>query len=87
MIGTGISPVWNFASAALAGHADAFVLAAKVGDVPAPTGPPDVDWLSLNRVDGNLAKQVFRVATVGGLPPSSVRLLYNWRANENRWLN
>jgi hypothetical protein len=86
MIGTGISPVWNFASAALAGHADAFVLAAKVGDVPAPTGPPDVDWLSLNRVDGNLAKQVFRVATVGGLPPSSVRLLYNWRANENRWL-
>ncbi|KAJ7818754.1 hypothetical protein B0H14DRAFT_2838297 [Mycena olivaceomarginata] len=55
--GTGISPVWNFASAALAGHADAFVLAAKVGDVPAPTGPPDV----------------FRVATVGGLPPSSCK--------------
>ncbi|KAJ7701078.1 hypothetical protein B0H17DRAFT_924821 [Mycena rosella] len=70
-VGTGISPKWDFTSAALAGHPDAFVIAAKVGDIPAPTGPPDVDWLSLNNVQGNLATQVFRVDTVGGLPPAS----------------
>jgi len=69
--GTGLSPRWDFSSAALAGHPDAFVIAAKVGDIPAPTGPPDVDWLSLNKVEGDLATQVFRVNTVGGLPPAS----------------
>ncbi|KAJ7796932.1 hypothetical protein B0H14DRAFT_2913020 [Mycena olivaceomarginata] len=69
--GTGISPRWDFSSAALVGHPDAYVIAAKAGDIPAPTGPPDVDWLSLNEVEGNLATQVFRVNTVGGLPPAS----------------
>ncbi|KAJ7458076.1 putative malate dehydrogenase, partial [Mycena latifolia] len=69
--GTGISPEWDFTSASLAGHPDAFVIAAKVGDIPAPTGPPDVDWLSLNQVQGDLATQVFRINTVGGLPPAS----------------
>ncbi|KAJ6615128.1 hypothetical protein B0H10DRAFT_86361 [Mycena sp. CBHHK59/15] len=37
--GTGISPKWDFTSASLSGHPDAFVIAAKVGDIPAPTGP------------------------------------------------
>ncbi|KAJ6562597.1 hypothetical protein B0H19DRAFT_1210201 [Mycena capillaripes] len=69
--GTGISPRWDFSSAALEGHPDAYVIAAKVGDIPAPTGTPDVDWLSLNKVEGNLATQVFRINTVGGLPPAS----------------
>ncbi|KAJ7255809.1 putative malate dehydrogenase [Mycena haematopus] len=69
--GTGVSPKWDFTSASLAGHPDAFVLAAKAGDIPAPTGPPDVDWLSLTKVQGDLATQVFRVNTVGGLPPAS----------------
>ncbi|KAF7336172.1 malate dehydrogenase [Mycena venus] len=69
--GPGVSPKWDFSSAALAGHPDAYVLAAKAGDIPAPTGPPNVDWLSLNKVEGNLATQVFRVNTVGGLPPAS----------------
>ncbi len=76
LAGTGVSPQWDFSSAALAGHPDAFVLAAKVGDIPAPTGSPDVDWLSLNKVKGNLATQVFRVNTVGWLPPASVRQFY-----------
>jgi len=69
--GTGLSPKWDFTSGALSGHSDAFVIAAKVGDIPAPTGAPDVDWLMLNNVEGNLAKQVFRVDTVGGDPPAS----------------
>ncbi|KAJ7701135.1 hypothetical protein B0H17DRAFT_924854 [Mycena rosella] len=71
--GTGISPKWDFTSAGLAGHPDAFVIAAKVGDIPAPTGPPNVDWLSLNKVQGDLATQVFRINTVGGLPPGSCK--------------
>ncbi|KAJ7136579.1 putative malate dehydrogenase [Mycena epipterygia] len=69
--GTGVSPKWDFTSGALAGHPNAFVVAAKAGDMPAPTGPPDVDWLSLTNVTGSLATQVFRVNTVGGLPPAS----------------
>ncbi|KAF8205294.1 putative malate dehydrogenase [Mycena galopus ATCC 62051] len=68
---SGVSPVWDFSSAALAGHSDAFVLAAKAGDIPAPTGSPNVDWLSLTNVTGNLATEVFRVNTVGGDPPAS----------------
>ncbi|KAJ7701163.1 hypothetical protein B0H17DRAFT_924844 [Mycena rosella] len=71
--GTGISPKWDFTSAGLVGHPDAFVIAAKAGDISAPTGPADVDWLSLNKVQGDLATQIFRVNTVGGMPPDSVR--------------
>ena len=71
--GSGLSPKWDFTSAALAGNANAFVVGAKTGDVPAPTGASDVDWLSLKNVQGELATQIFRVATKGGQPPSSVR--------------
>ncbi|KAJ7165037.1 hypothetical protein C8R46DRAFT_1351778 [Mycena filopes] len=65
-----LSPKWDFT--APSGDPSAFVVAAKVGDVPAPASPAaNVDWLSLNAVSGSLAKQVFRVDTVGGQPPSS----------------
>ncbi|KAJ7326282.1 hypothetical protein DFH08DRAFT_926228 [Mycena albidolilacea] len=68
--GAGLSPKWDFTSST--GDASAFVVAAKVGDVPAPSdSSTNVDWLSLNRVDGDLATQIFRVDTVGGQPPSS----------------
>ncbi|KAJ7250605.1 hypothetical protein C8J57DRAFT_677209 [Mycena rebaudengoi] len=69
--GTGVSPKWDFSSAALEGHPDAFVVAAKAGGLPAPTGPKDVDWLALNGVQGKLATQVFRLNTAGGVPPAS----------------
>ncbi|KAJ7635063.1 hypothetical protein FB45DRAFT_1057001 [Roridomyces roridus] len=68
---TGLSPKWDFTSASLAGHADAFVIGAKAGDMPSPNGPSAVDWLMLNNVQGSLAKQVFRINTVGGMPPTS----------------
>ncbi|KAJ7805784.1 hypothetical protein B0H14DRAFT_3770435 [Mycena olivaceomarginata] len=69
--GAGLSPKWDFTSST--GDASAFVVAAKVGDVPAPSDSnTNVDWLSLNRVDGDLATQIFRVDTVGGQPPSAV---------------
>jgi hypothetical protein len=56
--GTGISPVWDFRAASAKGNPDAFVLAAKVASIPAPTGPMDVDWVQLKSVTGALATQV-----------------------------
>ena len=56
--GTGISPVWDFRAASAKGNPNAYVLAAKIGDLPAPTGPTDVDWLQLKSVTGALATQV-----------------------------
>ena len=56
--GTGISPVWDFRAGAAKRNPDAFVLAAKTADVPAPTGPRDVDWLQLKSASGSLATQV-----------------------------
>jgi Protein of unknown function (DUF3455) len=55
---SGLSPVWDYRAGAAKGNPDAFVLAAKVVDVPAPTGPQDVDWLQLKSVSGSLATQV-----------------------------
>jgi len=69
--GTGLSPVWDFRAASAKGNANAFVLAAKVGDLPAPTGPNDVDWLQLKSVSGSLATQIYRTDTRGGEPPAS----------------
>ncbi|KAJ7151913.1 hypothetical protein C8R43DRAFT_484674 [Mycena crocata] len=68
--GTGISPIWDFT--AIVNDPSAFVIGARVGGIPAPTGTAkDIDWLSLNGVQGNLAKAVFRIDTVGGQPPTS----------------
>jgi len=66
-----ISPVWDFTSDAEKGNAEAFVVAAVVGDIPAPTGTDDVDWLQLKNVEGELANAVYRVETKGGQPPAS----------------
>lgn len=71
--GTGLSPVWDFRGASAKGNPNAFVLAAKVGDLPAPTGSQDVDWLQLKNVTGELATSIYRVNTKGGQPPASVR--------------
>ncbi|KAJ6461223.1 hypothetical protein C8R47DRAFT_1159599 [Mycena vitilis] len=71
--GTGLSPKWDFTSTGkFAGNSSAFVLAAKAGDVVAPTVPAtNVDWLALNNVQGSLASKIFRVDTVNGQPPTS----------------
>ncbi|KAK7047324.1 hypothetical protein VNI00_006555 [Paramarasmius palmivorus] len=69
--GTGISPKWDFTSRAFKGNADAFILAAKQGGVPAPTGSADVDWLYLTNVQGSLADEVYRTHTKSGPPPAS----------------
>jgi hypothetical protein len=70
--GPAISPVWDFTSDAERGNPEAYVIAAVVGDIPAPTGKDDVDWLQLKKVEGELADTVYRVDTKGGQPPTSV---------------
>ena len=67
-----LSPKWDFTSNAEKGNAQAFFIGAKVGDLPAPTGKGDVDWLQLKNVAGKLADTVYRVDTKGGQPPASV---------------
>jgi len=71
--GTSISPKWDFSAKGdrLASNPNAFVVASKVGDLPAPTGSGDVDWLQLKEVTGQLADQVYRVDTRGGQPPAA----------------
>jgi hypothetical protein len=65
-----ISPVWDFTTGAEKGKAEAFIIAAVVGDLPAPTGPDDVDWVQLKNVSGQLADAVYRVDTKAGQPPA-----------------
>ncbi|KAJ8515689.1 hypothetical protein ONZ45_g6931 [Pleurotus djamor] len=72
--GTGLSPKWDFTShGATSGNHNAFVVGARSGGLPSPSGSANVDWLSLSNVQGRLANQVFRVDTKGGQPPSSCR--------------
>ncbi|EJD37226.1 hypothetical protein AURDEDRAFT_92431 [Auricularia subglabra TFB-10046 SS5] len=67
--GSGISPKFDFTKAMHS--SSAYVLAAKAGNMAAPTGPADVDWLQLNDVQGELAKSVYRVQTRGGQPAAT----------------
>ncbi|KAF5367514.1 hypothetical protein D9758_003768 [Tetrapyrgos nigripes] len=69
--GSGISPKWDFTSAAFAGNSDAFVIAARAAGITAPTGSSDVDWLFLTNVKGSLANEIYRTDTRGGQPPAS----------------
>ena len=70
--GPGLSPKWDFTSSAFSNNPDAFVVAAKVNDTAAPTGPQDITWVSLNSISGNLAKEVYRTDTRLGQPPATV---------------
>ena len=73
--GTGISPSFDFRAASQKGNPNGFVTCAKSGDIASPTGSKDVDWLFLTPIQGGLAKDVFRIDTKAGQPPSSVSLL------------
>jgi len=66
-----LSPKWDFTSDSEKGNAQAFVIGAKVGDLPAPSGTADVDWLQLKNVEGQLADSIYRVESKGGQPPAS----------------
>ncbi|KAJ7793896.1 hypothetical protein B0H13DRAFT_1675466, partial [Mycena leptocephala] len=67
--GTGLSPKWDLTSTGkFAGNFT--VIGAKIGNIAAPTDPAtNIDWLELDRVQGDLATVTFRIDTVGGQPP------------------
>jgi len=69
--GTGVSPTFDFRANSKKGDPNAFVIANKTGDIPAPTGSKDVDWLELTGAEGQLAKHVFRIDTKAGQPPAN----------------
>jgi len=69
--GTGLSPVWDFRAGGAKNDPNAYVLAAKIGDLVAPVGSPNVDWLQLKSVSGSLATQIYRTDTRGGVAPTS----------------
>lgn len=71
--GSGVSPTFDFRAASKKGDPNAFVIANKTGDIAAPTGPQDIDWLELTGAIGDLAKHIFRIDTKAGQPPSTVR--------------
>ena len=71
-VGEGLSAKWDFTSSAFSDHPDAFVVAAKVDQAAAPTGPQDIAWVSLKRVTGKLAELVYRTDTRLGQPPAAV---------------
>ena len=69
-----LSPKFDFTtSGPNKGNLDAFVVANRVGDIPAPD-PQNIDWVELNRTSGKLANEVIRVNTKAGQPPSSVSI-------------
>ncbi|VDB88878.1 unnamed protein product [Peniophora sp. CBMAI 1063] len=59
-------PKFDFTSNRFSDNANAFAVMSKVGDILAPTGSNDIDWLELNKTSGALANQIFRVTTVEG---------------------
>ena len=80
--GQGVSPKWDFASSGnprFAGNSSAFIVAKGKGSVPAPNSTVNINWLDVVNIGGDaggqIADEVFRTDTVGGQPPSSVRIL------------
>ena len=78
-----LSPKFDFTSSGPdKGNPEAFVVAAKAGDIPSPSGSKDIDWVRLHGVSGELATDVFRVFTKAGQPPASVSM--SWSATMTR---
>jgi hypothetical protein len=80
---SGISPVWDSrATPEFQGVADAVFVGTVVADIPDPNPTQNVDWLHLVKVSGDIADEVYRVFTVGGVPPSSVSFLFHSAASQ-----
>jgi hypothetical protein len=65
-----IQPVWDLRDTQ---GSQAVVVAAVIEDLPQT--PPNVDWLHLDKVSGDLADDILRIFTVGGDPPPTVSIL------------
>jgi len=68
----GISPVWDSrAIPQFQGVADAVFVGNVVANTPDANPTENVSWLHLVEVSGNLADEVYRAFTAGGIPPST----------------
>jgi hypothetical protein len=68
--GSGLSPKWDFTSSGgAAGSPDAYVIGAKVGDLPSSNPTMKIDNLMIKVIKGDLASQIFRVQNYRGQPP------------------
>lgn len=69
--GSGLSPKWDFTSSGgTAGNSNAYVIGAKVGDLPSSNPTMNIDNLMIEAIKGDLASQIFRVQNNGGQPPA-----------------
>lgn len=85
-----MDPKWDATSQAdFAGNPNAFVLATKVNQTVAPTGNEDIDWISLEGIAGELAKEIYRTNTQLGQPPANVSgpplVNYRWTRNTEQY--
>lgn len=72
----GITPVWDSrATPRFQGVDNAVFLGKVVAKTSDPNPTQNVDWLHLVKVSGDIADEVYRILTVGGVPPTSVSLL------------
>jgi hypothetical protein len=72
----GISPVWDSrATPKFEGNDDAVFVGKVVANASDPNPTQNVQWLHLVKVSGDIADEVYRMFTVGGVPPSSVSFL------------
>lgn len=69
----GLSPVWDSrAIPQFEGVDDAVFVGKVVGNTSDADPTQNVSWLHLVKVSGDLADEVYRIFTVGGVPPPSV---------------
>lgn len=68
-----LSPVWDSrATPKFKGQKDAVIVAKVLASAPDADPTENVAWLHLGKVSGDIADEVYRTSTVGGVPPSSV---------------
>jgi hypothetical protein len=73
--GTGLSPVWDFrTNKKFLGQENAVFVGKGAGSVVPPVDPSNnINWLRVGKVSGDIADEVYRIDTIGGQPPTSVR--------------
>jgi hypothetical protein len=81
-----LQAVWDLTSGSeFFGNSGAIVFAEKLYSVHSPDGSQNIDWVELGAISGALASKIYRIETVMGQPPQSVRssrsmpILFNQR--------
>jgi len=68
----GISPVWDFrATPKFQGVDNAVFVGKASANTPDADPTKNVAWLHLAKVSGDISDEVYRISTVGGVPPTS----------------